>query len=142
MAVIFAVVGGGAVVGIATTPTPGDSNYHDYSDYSDYDNYSNYSDAAERRQRRIENKKREIDSQKVIINSYKTDSVNSYLQSSKLKQMSGVDVSLTEVKNDGDKKIDDQVRINSDRETADLKVEIEKIDTVMDKIEKILKEGD
>jgi formyltetrahydrofolate synthetase len=140
MAVIFAVVGGGAVVGIATTPAE-DSNYSDYSDYSNYGNYSNYSDAAERRQRRIENKKREIDSQKTTVNSYKTDSVNSYLQSSKLKQESGVDVSLSEVKKDGDKKIDNQLGSDLERDTADIEKEIEKIDAVMGKIEKILKEG-
>jgi hypothetical protein len=68
--------------------------------------------------------------------------VNSYLQSSKLKQESGVEVSLSEVKKDGDNKIDNQIRINSDRETANLRVEIERIDAVMDKIEKMLKEGD
>ena len=139
MAVIFAVVGGGAVVGIATTPTSGDSGY---DDYDEYDNYGNYSDAAERKQRRIDAKKKEISNQKDEVNSYKTSSVNSYLQSSSLKQMSGVSVSLSEVKKDGDKKIIHEVKANSDRESAELQCEINEINVVIDKIDKILKEGE
>ena len=129
MAVIFAVVGGGAVVGIATTPTSGDSGY---DDYDDYDNYGNYSDAAERKQRRIDAKKKEISNQKDEVNSYKTSSVNSYLQSSSLKQMSGVSVSVSEVKKDGDKKIINEVKANSDRECAELQCEINEINVVIE----------
>lgn len=62
MAVIFAVVGGGAVLGIATSP-----DYGDYGDHSDHSDYSNYSDEAERRQRRIEDKKREINSKNLML---------------------------------------------------------------------------
>ena len=100
MAVIFAVVGGGAVLGIDTSP-----DYGDYGDHSDHSDYSNYSDEAERRQRRIEDKKREINSKKSNVNTYKTQSVNSYLQSSTLREESGVTVNLAEVRRDGDKKI-------------------------------------
>ena len=96
MAVIFAVVGGGAVLGIATSP-----DYGDYGDHSDHSDYSNYSDEAERRQRRIEDKKREINSKKSNVNTYKTQSVNSYLQSSTLREESGVTVNLAEVRRDG-----------------------------------------
>ena len=142
MAVIFAVVGGGAVVGLATTPVPGDSNYSDHSDYGNYDNYSNYSDAAERRQRRIEAKKNEIRNQKNEVNTYKTQSVNEYLQSSSLKAESGVTVSVAEVKRDGDKKIADEVKMNMDRESADLVCEISEIDAVLCKIDKLLEEGE
>lgn len=139
MAVIFAVVGGGAVVGIATTPSSGDSYY---GDYSNYDNYSNYSDAAERRQRRIDAKKNEIDSQKNDVNSYKTNSVNSYLKSSSLKKESGVSVSVSEVKIDGDKKINDDVKANSYKESTKLQHEIDEISSVINKIDKILEEGE
>lgn len=139
MAVIFAVVGGGAVVGIATTPASGDSNY---SDYSNYDNYSNYSDAAERRQRRIDDKKNEIKSQKNDVNSYKTKSVNSYLASSILKEKSGVSVNVSEVKKDGDKKINDEIKDNSYRDSNELRREIYDINSVINKIDKILKEGE
>lgn len=142
MAVIFAVVGGGAVVGIATTPVPGDSNYSDHSDYSNYDNYSNYSDAAERRRRRIEAKKREISNQKNEVNTYKTESVNDYLQSSSLKAESGVSVSVSAVKKDGDKKISDEVNRNTDRESAELVCEINEIEAVINKIDSILEEGE
>lgn len=140
MAVIFAVVGGGAVLGIATTPVPGDSNYSDYSEYDNYDNYSNYSDAAERRERRIKAKKSEISSQKNEVNTYKIQSVNDYLQSDSLKEKSGVSVSVAAVKKDGDKKIDDEVKMNTDRESANLVCEISEIDAVINKIDKILEE--
>ncbi len=139
MAVIFAVVGGGAVIGIATTPGSGDSSH---SDYDDYGNYSNYSDAAERRQRRREAKRTEIDNQKAEVNSYKTQSVNEYLQSSSLKAESGVTVDVSAVKRDGDKKLSDEVRGNTDRESADLVSEIQDIDTIIHKIDTILDEGE
>ena len=138
MAVIFAVVGGGAVIGIATTPSSGDSSHSDYSDY----HYSNYSDAAERRQRRREAKRTEIDNQKAEVNSYKTQSVNEYLQSSSLKAESGVTVDVSAVKRDGDKKLSDEVRENTDRESADLVSEIQDIDTIIHKIDTILDEGE
>ena len=82
MAIIGAVVGAGAVYGIATTDPYDD--YSNYSNYSDYDNYANYSDAAERRRRRQEEKKREISNKEYEINSYKTQNVNGYLKSENL----------------------------------------------------------
>lgn len=135
MAVIFAVVGGGAVLGIATSP-----DYGDYGDHSDHSDYSNYSDEAERRQRRIEDKKRESNSKKSNVNTYKTQSVNSYLQSSTLREESGVTVNLAEVRRDGDKKISDKLNTDFNSDAASLKHEIEEIDAVINKIDKILKE--
>ena len=137
MAVIFAVVGGGAVLGIATSP-----DYGDYGDHSDHSDYSNYSDEAERRQRRIEDKKREINSKKSNVNTYKTQSVNSYLQSSTLREESGVTVNLVEVRRDGDKKISDKLNTDFNSDATSLKYEIEEIDAVINKIDKILKEGE
>ena len=137
MAVIFAVVGGGAVLGIATSP-----DYGDYGDHSDHIDYSNYSDEAERRQRRIEDKKREINSKKSNVNTYKTQSVNSYLQSSTLREESGVTVNLAEVRRDGDKKISDKLNTDFNSDATSLKHEIEEIDAVINKIDKILKEGE
>lgn len=131
MAVIFAVVGG-AVVGIATSDP--------YSDYSDYDNYSNYSDAAERRRRRMEEKKREIDDQKYEINTYKTNSVNGYLQSSFLKQQSGVSVSMMKVKDDADNKISNEEREKVKEESSSQVEELEQINRVIEKIDKVLRE--
>lgn len=132
MAVIGAVIGG-AVVGAVMY-----DNHSDYSDYGNYGNYSNYSDAAERRRRRIEEKKREIDSQKHEINTYKANSVNDYLKSDSLKQQSGVDVNVSQVKSDGDAKIEDEIRTDIDRSCADSVNEINDLNQAIKKIDEIL----
>lgn len=135
MAIIGAIIGGGAIIGIATA-----DEYSDYSNYSDYDNYSNYSDAAERRKRRQTQKMGEINNKRYEVNTYKSESVNEYLQSDHLIQTPGVEVSVTSVKTDGDKKLqaDESRMINS--ESALLKKEIKQIDDLIGKIDKILEE--
>lgn len=135
MAVVAVV--GGAVIGAVVY-----DNHSDYSDYSNYDNYSNYSDAAERRQRRMEEKKREIEQQKYEINTYKVNSVNGYLQSSSLQQQKGVDVPLAEVKLDGDLKISNEETRQIAEESVTLNADIQMIDKVIAKIDKILKENE
>ena len=118
------------------------SDYSDYSNYSDYDNYSNYSDAAERRQRRLDAKRKEINGQEQEVNTYKTNNVNEYLKSGSLKNQSGVEVSVNEVKKDGDGKIEYDTKVNSDRESAEIVAQMKKIDSVLDKIDEILEEGE
>lgn len=86
MAVIFAVVGGGAVLGIATADS---GSYSDHSDYSNYDNYSDYSDAAERERRRREARKQEIRQEAENVNQYKIMQVNNYLQDQELIEEDG-----------------------------------------------------
>lgn len=136
MAVIGAVIGAGVLGAVIY------DNYSDYSDYSDYDNYSNYSDAAERRRRRREAKNQEIDGQKLEINAYKANSVNEYLSSETLKRQSGVTVSVKEVKEDGDAVISGAVQRDSERGSAGVNAELDEIDKVLTKIDKILKEGE
>lgn len=136
MAVVGLALGGIAIGAVVY------DNHSDHSDYSDYDNYSNYSDAAERRQRRIDAKKSAIRIQKDDINTYKTNNVNDYLQSSALKKQSGVEVSVAEVKKDGDSKIEDVITMNSERESAGVVAEIDDINEVLGKINKILEEGE
>lgn len=143
MAVIFAVVGGGAVVGIATTPVPGDSNYSDYdnySNYSNYDNYSNYSDAAERQRRRREEKERELNGLKCEINQYKSSSVNPQLTSSTLKNQAGVSVNVDAVEVDGNNTINTFEKSRTEAESAELRVEAERIEKLLNKIDKVLEE--
>ena len=118
------------------------SDYSDYSNYSDYDNYSNYSDAAERRQRRLDAKRKEINGQEQEVNTYKTNNVNEYLKSVSLKNQSGVEVSVNEVKKDGDGKIEYDTKVNSDRESAEIVAQMKQIDSVLDKIDEILEEGE
>ncbi len=136
MAVIGAVIGAGVLGAVIY------DNYSDYSDYSDYDNYSNYSDAAERSRRRREAKNQEIDGQKLEINAYKANSVNEYLSSETLKRQSGVTVSVKEVKEDGDAVISGAVQRDSERGSAGVNAELDEIDKVLTKIDKILKEGE
>lgn len=132
----------GAVVTVGVIGAVMYDNHSDYSDYSNYDNYSNYSDAAERKRRRMEAKQSDIANQKHEINAYKTDNVNEYLKSESLKRQSGVDVSISAVKEDGDSKITETVNTNAERESADLTVDIENIDRVIKTIDRILEEND
>lgn len=64
MAIIFAVVGGGAVVGIATYDDH--SDHSDHSDYSDYYNHSDYSDYAVRQERRRQELSSNIERQEIF----------------------------------------------------------------------------
>ncbi|WP_251496723.1 hypothetical protein [Otoolea muris] len=136
MAVIGAVIGAGVLGAVIY------DNYGNYGNYSDYDNYSNYSDAAERSRRRREAKNQEIDGQKLEINAYKANSVNEYLSSETLKRQSGVTVSVKEVKEDGDAVISGAVQRDSERGSAGVNAELDEIDKVLTKIDKILKEGE
>lgn len=138
MAVIFAVVGGGAVVGIATTDPY--SDYSDHSDYSNYDNYSNYSDAAERQRRRREEKERELNGLKCEINQYKSSSVNPQLTSSTLKNQAGVTVDVNAVEIDGNNTINSFEKSRTEAESAELRVEVERIEKLLNKIDKVFKE--
>ncbi len=132
----------GAVIGIGIIGAVVYDDHSDHSDYSDYDNYSDYSDAAERRKRRVEAKNNEINEQKYDINTYKANSVNGYLKDYSLRQQSGVSVSVSAVKKDGDSKIEETIKSNSECDSAELEAEIEAIDKVMSKIDKILEEGE
>ncbi|MDO4339109.1 MAG: hypothetical protein Q4C91_13665 [Eubacteriales bacterium] len=134
MAVIGAVIGIG-VVGIAAY-----DNHSDYSDYNNYSNYSNYSDAAERTRRRRERKEKEIETQKQNINTYKTESVNDYLKSISLRRQSGVDVNVLEVKKDGNTKLEEKVKLDARMESTALVSEIDELDQVIKKIDRILEE--
>ena len=133
MAIIFAVVGGGAVVGIATSDP-----YDDYSDYSNYGNYSNYSDAAERRRRRIAAKEEEVRQGVQEVNQYKINNVNAYLKNQELISEPGETVWVGDVKFDGDQKIDRDEERNVASETKSIQQEIDEIDATIAAIDRIL----
>lgn len=134
---VVAVVGGAVIVGAigGYNDSYGDSSYR-HRDHADY------SDAAERRQRRIEAKKEEIDTQKYEINAYKTDHVNGYLQAFVLKQQEGVTVSVPAVKKDGDMKIENEENLDIGRESAGLKNEVAELDSLLGKIKTVLEESE
>ena len=137
MAVIFAIVGGGAVVGIATTDVDDHSDYSDYTNYS-YDDYSDYSDAAERRQRRLQAKERELREKTSEVNEYKISNINEYLTSETLKEKSGAEVYLSAVRKDGNKTLKDKQAAEIESATADEKSELEAIDRAIEAIDHIL----
>jgi hypothetical protein len=133
MVIIGAVVGGGAIVGLA---------YDDHSDHSDYGNYDNYSDAEERRRRRKNAKQAEVDSCVQDINQYKNYNINPYLSDQTLIAQSGVEVSVEKVRQDGSAKIDHEEEETVSRDTKDIKKEIEEIDSVLAAIDRVLEAND
>lgn len=133
MAVIFAVVGGGAVIAIAS------SDYSDRS-YTEHSDYGNYSDEAERRRRRMDAKKQEIEGKKQEVNAYKLNSVNEYLHTDSLIQQSGVSVSIPEVQKDGNATIERDQTSNIDRESAQKRIELNEINQLIGRIDQILQE--
>lgn len=135
MAVIFAVVGGGAVIGIATSEP-----YSDHSDYSNYDNYSDYSDAEERRRRRIEAKEKEVREGIEEVNQYKIQRVNGYLKDKALIGESGEKVSVDAVKQDGYAKINQEESKLIKEATSSVKNEMKEIDAMLAAIDKILED--
>lgn len=139
MAVIFAVVGGGAVLGIATADS---GSYSDHSDYSNYDNYSDYSDAVERERRRREARKQEIRQEAENVNQYKIMQVNNYLQDQELIEEDGETVSLSAVEKDGTKQIKKEEKAQLKKGNSGIKKEIKEIDSVIQAIDQILKEKD
>lgn len=135
MAVIFAVVGGGAIVGIATSDP-----YSDHSDYSNYGNYSNYSDAAERSKRRLAAKEEEVKQSAQEINQYKINQVNGYLKSQRLIVWSGETVPMSEMKKDGNSKINHDENNKVESETRSTQQEIDEIEVAIAAIDKILED--
>lgn len=138
MAVIFAVVGGGAIVGIANSDPY--SDYSDHSDYSNYGNYSNYSDAAERRKRRIAAKEAEVAQGTQEVNQYKINRVNGYLKNQQLISESGETVSVDAVKNDGYGKIERDEKSKIASETNNIQQEVDEIDAAIATIDRILED--
>ena len=134
--IVGAVVGGGAIVGIAVTP----GDYSDHSDYSNYDNYSNYSDAAERRRRRIAAKESEIKQQESTVNQYKINPVNGYLKSRTLIDELGTEVSVESVERDGNQKIDIEEATEINQRVRTAKEELEEIEVAIRAIDCILEE--
>lgn len=135
MAVIFAVVGGGAVIGIASS-----GSHSDHSDYSNYGNYSNYSDAAERRKRRIAAKEDEVKQETQEVNQYKINRVNDYLKNQQIISESGETVSVDAVKKDGDERLEHEEKMKIDSETRDIRHEVDEINAAIAAIDRILED--
>ena len=109
----------------------------DYSDYGDYGDYSDYSDAEAKKEMQINNLKEEAENAAKILSEYKSQSVNPELSSQSLREESAMRVSEAamdkDVKSSIEKRIDDETL----RDTETLQMEMQKIDKLLAKIEKI-----
>ena len=128
MAVIFAVVGGGAVAVIGVG-----SSYSEYSAYSDA-----YSDAAERKRLRMENKKKEISDAAVQMGDYKRNYINPYLTSQNLVYTNAVNVSPEELDNDVRSNIEKKMReeIDSNSQIKEYQKELQEIEALLERLDK------
>lgn len=131
MAVIFWAAG--AV--IATAAMHEDHSAH--SDYDNYGDYDNYSDVAERRRKRREGMKPDIESSARELSGYKRGTVNPQLNSQYLKEAKAMRVDVGAMDSDVQSRINTQINIEQLSQTEDLRKELEEIDGLLAKIERI-----
>ncbi len=137
MAVLFAV--GGAFIGGLIVDTLTDDYFH--SDYSDYSDYDDYDDAETRRLKRIETLKRDTEFAAQNFSEYKKYTVNPELESSSLKAETAMNVSAAAMDKDVKKKLQKQIDDQLLKKTGVLRQELEEIDSLLLKIDKIEKEN-
>lgn len=130
MAVIFAAVGGGVVIGALA--------HEDYSDH--YDHTESYSDAAERRRRRIEAAKQETESAARDLSSFKRSTVNPQLTESGLRQASAMTVSESAMDADARRTIDGKVKAETDTAVRADEQTLAEIDLLLARIQEIEEE--
>ena len=132
MAIIFAVVGGGAIVGIST--------YENYSDWDAYSDWGEYSDAAERKRKRIEAQKQEAKSSAQNLLKYKEDTVNPELTDEQLKEESAMTVSAGAMDTDVKMRLDATVLVESEEQAKEETRKIKEIDRLLKRIREIEEE--
>ena len=119
-----------AVGGLALT-------HGDYSDYANYGDYSDYSGEDAEKFLRVESLQEEAEKAANILSEYKSKSVDPELNSQSLKNASAMKVSETamdkDVKSSIERKRDSEIL----RDTKALQMEMQQIDELLGKIEKI-----
>ena len=119
-----------AVGGLALT-------HGDYSDYVNYGDYSDYSGEDAEKFLRVESLQEEAEKAANILSEYKPKSVDPELNSQSLKNASAMKVSETamdkDVKSSIERKRDSEIL----RDTKALQMEMQQIDELLGKIEKI-----
>ena len=119
-----------AVGGLALT-------HGDYSDYVNYGDYSDYSGEDAEKFLRVESLQEEAEKAANIRSEYKSKSVDPELNSQSLKNASAMKVSETamdkDVKSSIERKRDSEIL----RDTKALQMEMQQIDELLGKIEKI-----
>lgn len=132
MAVIFAVVGGGAVIGIAS--------YDDYSAHHEYSDWGEYNDAAERKRRRIEAAQQETESAARDLSDFKRSTVNPQLTDNKLRQAPAMAVSEHAMDADARKAIDRKVHAETNAAVRTDEQKLSEIDLLLKRIQEIEEE--
>lgn len=130
----------GAIVGVGALIVY--DNVNSYSDYSDYDDYSDYSDAEERKKRRIRTMKDDVLGDVNTLSNYKTDSINPELVSNDLKNQTALRVSVSAMDEDVKQKNSDETNKKIVDETDELRKELNEIEGLIGKIDKMEKESD
>lgn len=130
MAVVFGavvIVGGLAVA------------HGDYSDYENYGDYSDYDDEDEEieRLRRIESLREETEKAANTLSEYKSGTVNPKLSSQALKETSAMEVSEDAMDKDVRSSLEKEKDHELLRDTEELQKEMQQIDNLLEKIEKI-----
>lgn len=139
MAVIFAVVGGAAVIGIAGSDTNTHSDYSDYY-YSDYSNHSDYSDAAVRRERKRNELNKNIDSERSSALSYIDQTVKPYINGTKYSNYTSsivFDMSYDILNNEVKNKINSDCINSINSEKSAIEKEIKDVDAMLDLLNRI-----
>lgn len=132
----------GWAIGAVILGTALHSDHSDHSDYDNYGDYSDYSDAAEKRERKRKELLSTIESQRNIVNNYKETDINKHLASTSLKKETGDTVSVSKVCDDGFLKIDKEAETETKQKCNKIKEDISQIDSLVNKIDNILKEGE
>lgn len=112
-------------------------NLSSHSDYSDYDDYGDYSDYEEQRKRKIRSMKDDAKSDARELSNYKDNSINPELTNSDLISQSAMRVSVPSMDSDVKGRINTEIADASDNETAELRAELDEIEKLIKKIEKI-----
>lgn len=129
--VIFA-LGGAAVVGITV--------YDNHSDWHEYSDWGEYGDAAERKRRRVEAKKKEVESAARDLFSYKKATVDPQLSDEALRQSSAMTVSDTAMDKDAKETIQKQINAETTQIVWEDQQKLKEIDLLLQRIQEIEKE--
>lgn len=108
------------------------------SDDDDDDDDNDFSGAEYRRQRLIEEKKREIAQVEQDVNQHKINRVNGYLKNRTLIEQPGISVSVDKVLADGNEKLDNEESAAVDKATNEVNRQIAEIEAVIAAIDEKL----
>lgn len=124
MAVIFAAIGGGAVIAAIATSD-------DYGDHSDYSAYSNQAE---------QERKRKLETAIEDLSSYKKSDINPMLYDKRLKEADAMEVSEVEMSMDVQSRAEEERKRHNKKKGASAEKTITEIDRLLARIDTIQKE--